>query len=84
MTEIVELFPTKGVWRWRFRNGEVALESNESYDTLEEATEAARVAYPNVPMTEVEGEQDTSHSDALGWLALLLIMIVLLRARKAR
>jgi hypothetical protein len=87
LTEVVELFrTTDGRWRWRYRAGEVALESNETYETAEEAEGAAATAYPGLVISMESGsavEGDEPHS-AISWLALLLVMVVLLRARKSR
>jgi uncharacterized protein YegP (UPF0339 family) len=87
VNENVELFQSAdGRWRWRYRTDEVALESNESYESVDEAQHAARVAYPDSPISSQEGNAGTEpeSSSAIGWLALLLIIVVLLRARKAR
>jgi MYXO-CTERM domain-containing protein len=87
VSEVVELFQSaEGRWRWRYRTGDVALESNESYDSVHEARHAARIAYPRVPVSIREGTaaEDSESSGAIGWLALLLVIVVLLRARRAR
>ena len=87
MNETVELFQDAGGrWRWLYRTDEVALESNESYESSHEALHAARVAYPDTPISIQEGvgTVDQEPSTAISWLALLLVIVVLLRARKAR
>ncbi|MGH2788330.1 MAG: hypothetical protein ACRDJV_10530 [Actinomycetota bacterium] len=87
LIEVVELFRTTDArWRWRYRAGEVALDSNETYDTAEEAEGAARTAYPGLVISvesgsAVEGDEAPG---AISWLALLLVIVVLLRARKSR
>jgi uncharacterized protein YegP (UPF0339 family) len=84
--ETVELFQgPEGRWRWRYRAGDTALESNESYDSAAEAQDAARIAYPGVSITGLDAAfSDPEQSRAISWLALLLIIVVLLRARKER
>jgi hypothetical protein len=87
VNETVELFQVAGGrWRWRYRTDEVALEGNESYESSHEALHAARVAYPDTPISSEErvGAHDQEPSDAISWLAVLLVIVVLLRARKGR
>jgi MYXO-CTERM domain-containing protein len=87
MSEVVELFEdAEGRWRWRYRTDELALESNESYESADEARHAASVAYPGVSLSSRErnATEDSEPSGAIGWLTLLLVIVVLLRARRAR
>jgi hypothetical protein len=87
VSEVVELFHSaEGRWRWRYRTDELALESNESYESVDEARHAARIAYPGVSISsrEVEAPEDSERSSAIGWLALLLVIVVLLRSRRSR
>jgi uncharacterized protein YegP (UPF0339 family) len=87
VNENVDLFQeADGRWRWRYRTDEITLESNESYESLDEAQHAARVAYPDARVSSRESTAGTESesSNAIGWLALLLIIVVLLRARKGR
>jgi MYXO-CTERM domain-containing protein len=87
MSEVVELFEdAEARWRWRYRTDELALESNESYESADEARQAARVAYPGVAISSRErnATEDSEPSGAIGWLALLLVIVVLLRSRRAR
>jgi hypothetical protein len=87
MSEVVELFEgAEGRWRWRYRTDDLALESNETYESADEARQAARIAYPGVTISsrEAEAPEDSERSNAIGWLALLLVIVVLLRSRKAR
>jgi hypothetical protein len=87
MSEVVELFEAaEGRWRWRYRTDDLALESNESYESADEARHAARVAYPGVSISSREdaAPEESERSSAIGWLALLLVIVVLLRSRRAR
>jgi hypothetical protein len=58
---VVEVWrESSGFWRWRYTEPpsegreELELFSNEVYETLEAATEAASNAYPGVPLLELE------------------------------
>jgi hypothetical protein len=86
VNEVIDLFQgTKGRWRWRFRSDDVALDSNESYGSAHEARDAALIAFPGVPISGHDVTTEESEpSSALGWVALLLVIAVLLRARKSR
>lgn len=42
-------------WTWRFVEGDLELNSNETYDTRDAAADAARRAYPDLAL---EGEEE--------------------------
>jgi hypothetical protein len=77
-----------GLWRWRYRatDNHTEIASNRSFDTLRDAIEAARLAYPGVPIEAPPRPEEPEWADLLRWIfygiaALLVIVAIFLVIR---
>jgi hypothetical protein len=70
-----------GLWRWRYRatDDHTEIASNRSFDSLREAIEAARLAYPGVPIDAPPRPDEPDWADLFRWamygVAALLVIV---------
>jgi hypothetical protein len=78
-----------GLWRWRYRatDDHTEIASNRSFDTLRDAIDAARLAYPGVPIEAPPRPDEPDWADLLRWtlygVAALLVIVALLLVVRA-
>lgn len=72
-----------GMWRWRWESdvegSGTVLVSHSPYDTLEEAEQTAREAYPEARVDLPDPEADTAKSRRrwVRWVGVLLLVLLL-------
>jgi hypothetical protein len=83
MAATVELWEAEGRWWWAFKDGEVEIASNHPYATERQAGEAARLAYPDVPVT---GANKAARSDEgpVSFAACVLMCVSIWRHYRPR
>ena len=74
MASAIELWEAAGLWWWSFRDGDLEIPGNHPYKTRDEATEVARIAYPDVTMHFREAPHEGTGSRAS--LAACVLMCV--------
>jgi hypothetical protein len=87
--ERIEVWPEfGGLWRWRYRatDDHTEIASNRSFDTLQNAVAAARLAYPDVPIEAPPRPDQPDPRDLLRWVlygaaAILVVAAVVLALR---
>lgn len=78
MTAAIELWEAGGLWWWSFRDGDLEIPGNHPYGTRDEATKAARVAYPDVAM-HVRGRPPPSERGRASLAACVLMCAAIWR-----
>ena len=68
-------------WRWRYLDAAAGIElpSNRGYESRAGALEAARLAYPHVPVFERDSDPRAgSGGTAVLWIAMAVVMVAVL------
>lgn len=78
MAAAVELWEAEGLWWWSFKDEDLEIPGNHPYTSRREATEAARVAYPDVPLRDLRAP-DGDDAGRVSFAACVLMCVAIWR-----
>jgi hypothetical protein len=78
MAAAVELWEAEGLWWWTFKDEDLEIPSNHPYNSKHEAMEAARIAYPDVPLHGLHAP-DVADRGRVSFAACVLMSLAIWR-----
>jgi hypothetical protein len=78
MAAAIELWEAGGLWWWSFRDGDLEIPGNHPQKSREDATEAARTAYPDVAI-HVRGQPHVRTGGRASLVACVLMCLAIWR-----